>query len=105
MKAIVIHEYGGPEVLKYEDVPRPEAKEDQIRVRVIAAGVNPVDGLIRSGMFGKDSKAAFPMILGGDIAGVVDACGAGSGCGTCLDRIAEIIESSVSLRVLERASL
>ncbi len=36
---------------------------------------------------------------------VVDACGAGSGCGTCLDRIAEIIESSVSLRVLERASL
>jgi NADPH:quinone reductase-like Zn-dependent oxidoreductase len=75
MKAIVIHEYGGPEVLKYEDVPRPEPKEDQILVRVIAAGVNPVDGLIRSGMFGKDSKAAFPMILGGDIAGVVDKVG------------------------------
>src|SRR5947209_5062112 len=42
MKAIVIHEYGGPEVLKYEDVPRPEPKDDQILVRVIAAGVNPV---------------------------------------------------------------
>ena len=39
MKAIVIHKYGGPEVLKYEDVPRPEAKEDQILIRVIAAGV------------------------------------------------------------------
>jgi len=51
MKAIVVHEYGGPEVLKYEDVPRPEPKDDQILVRVIAAGVNPVDGLIRSGMF------------------------------------------------------
>ena len=43
MKAIVAHEYGGPEVLKYEDVPRPEPNEDQILVRVIAAGVNPVD--------------------------------------------------------------
>ena len=50
MKAVVIHEYGGPNVLKYEDVPRPEPKEDQILVRVVAAGVNPVDGMIRSGM-------------------------------------------------------
>jgi D-arabinose 1-dehydrogenase-like Zn-dependent alcohol dehydrogenase len=53
MKAVVIHEYCGPEVLKYEDVPRPEPKEDQILVRVIAAGVNPVDGMIRSGMFAR----------------------------------------------------
>jgi len=36
MKAVVVHEYGGPEVLKYEEVPRPEPKEDQILVRVIA---------------------------------------------------------------------
>jgi NADPH:quinone reductase-like Zn-dependent oxidoreductase len=75
MKAIVIHEYGGPEVLKYEDVPRPEPKADQILVRVMAAGVNPVDGMIRSGMFAKHEKAAFPMILGGDIAGVVENVG------------------------------
>jgi hypothetical protein len=53
MKAIVAHEYGGPEVLKYEDVPRPEPKEDQILVRVIAAGVNPVDASIRSGKYAK----------------------------------------------------
>src|SRR6516165_8969385 len=39
MKAVVIHEYGGPEVLKYEDVRRPEPKEEQLLVRVIAAGV------------------------------------------------------------------
>src|SRR6266705_6927466 len=69
MKAIVIHEYGGPEVLKYEDVPRPEPKEDEILVRVIAAGVNPVDGMIRSGMFAKNKKLTSPMILGGDSAG------------------------------------
>ena len=75
MKAIVVHEYGGPEVLKYEDAPRPEPKEDQILVRVVAAGVNPVDGMIRSGMFAKHDKAAFPMILGGDIAGVVENVG------------------------------
>jgi NADPH:quinone reductase-like Zn-dependent oxidoreductase len=75
MKAIVVHEYGGPEVLKYEDAPRPEPKEDQILVRVVAAGVNPVDGMIRSGMFAKHEKAAFPMILGGDIAGVVENVG------------------------------
>jgi NADPH:quinone reductase-like Zn-dependent oxidoreductase len=75
MKAIVVHEYGGPEVLKYEDAPRPEPKGDQILVRVVAAGVNPVDGMIRSGMFAKHEKAAFPMILGGDIAGVVENVG------------------------------
>src|SRR6266446_10977402 len=75
MKAIIVHEYGGPEVLKYEDVPRPEPKDDQLPVRVIAAGVNPVDGMIRSGMFAKGGNGAFPMILGGDIAGVVEKVG------------------------------
>jgi NADPH:quinone reductase-like Zn-dependent oxidoreductase len=75
MKAIVAHEYGGPEVLKYEDAPRPEPKDDQILVRVMAAGVNPVDGMILSGMFAKDKKLASPMIPGGDIAGVVEQTG------------------------------
>ena len=73
MKAIVIHEYGGPEVLKYEDIPRPEPKDDQVLIRVIAAGVNPVDGMIRSGMF--KGNRAFPIILGGDVAGVVEKVG------------------------------
>ena len=73
MKAIVIHEYGGPEVLKYEDIPRPEPKDDELLIRVIAAGVNPVDGMIRSGMF--KGNRAFPIILGGDVAGVVEKVG------------------------------
>src|SRR5438132_1322207 len=84
MKAIVIHEYGGPEVLKYEDVPIPEPKEDQILIRVIAAGVNPVDGMIRAGMFSKNAQALFSRILGGDVAGVDGKSGpaqaARSGC-------------------------
>jgi NADPH:quinone reductase-like Zn-dependent oxidoreductase len=75
MKAIVVHNYGGPEVLKDEDTQRPEPKEDQVLVRVIAAGVNPVDGMIRSGMFAKYEKAAFPMIPGADIAGIVEKAG------------------------------
>jgi NADPH:quinone reductase-like Zn-dependent oxidoreductase len=75
MKAVVIHEYGGPEVLKYEDIPRPEPNDDQLLIRVIAAGVNPVDGMIRSGMFAKEGNRAFPIILGGDVAGVVEKVG------------------------------
>ena len=73
MKAIVIHEYGGTEVLKYEDIPRSEPKDDQLLIRVIAAGVNPVDGMIRSGMF--KGNRAFPIILGGDVAGIVEKVG------------------------------
>ena len=75
MKAIVAHQYGGPEVLKYEDAPRPEPNENQILVRVIAAGVNPVDGMIVSGMFSKNQKLTSPMIPGGDIAGIVEKTG------------------------------
>jgi NADPH:quinone reductase-like Zn-dependent oxidoreductase len=76
MKAIVVHEFGGPEVLKYEDAPRPEAKDNEILIRVIAAGVNPVDGMVRAGMFAKYSKSAFPMVLGYDVAGIVEKAGA-----------------------------
>src|SRR5215471_2923114 len=75
MKAVVIHKYGGAEVLNYEDVPQPEPKQDQLLIRVIAAGVNPVDGMIRSGMFDKEGHRAFPIILGGDISGVVEKAG------------------------------
>ena len=75
MKAIVIHEYGGPEVLKYEDLPRPEPKDDEILVRVIAAGVNPVDGLIRSGKWAKFFNITLPLVPGYDIAGVVEKTG------------------------------
>jgi NADPH:quinone reductase-like Zn-dependent oxidoreductase len=73
MKAVVIHEYGGPEALKYEDIPRPEPKDDELLIRVIAAGVNPVDGMVRSGMFGGNRE--FPIILGGDVAGIVEKVG------------------------------
>jgi NADPH:quinone reductase-like Zn-dependent oxidoreductase len=76
MKAVVVHEYGGPEVLKYEDTPKPEPKDNEILVRVIASGVNPVDGAIRSGKYAKFFGAKPPFIPGYDIAGVVEKTGA-----------------------------
>ena len=49
MKAIRIHTYGGPEVLKYEDVPFPKLRHGEVLIRVYAAGVNPVDWQVREG--------------------------------------------------------
>ena len=76
MKAVVMNEYGGPEVLKYQDAPQPEPNDDEILVRVIAAAVNPVDTYVRQGMFGKRALDNRPAILGYDIAGIVDKIGA-----------------------------
>src|SRR5438552_2091587 len=76
MKAVVIHAYGGPEVLKLENVPRPEPKEDEILIRVVAASINPVDVAIRKGYLAELIGDKFPLILGMDAAGVVEKTGA-----------------------------
>jgi NADPH:quinone reductase-like Zn-dependent oxidoreductase len=74
MKAIRIHEFGGPEVMKYEDVPEPQPGPGEIRIKIIAAGVNPVDWKIRRGLVG---SLPLPMIMGLDVAGTVDIVGQG----------------------------
>ena len=74
MKAIVLHAFGGPEVLKYEDAPRPEPKEDELLIRVMAAAVNPVDVAIREGRFG---GGKLPLILGMDVFSREPPAGAG----------------------------
>ena len=76
MKAVVAHEYGGPEVLKLEDVPVPEPKQNEILVRVIASGVNPADPLILNGKYAKEFGTHLPLILGYDMGGVVVKTGA-----------------------------
>lgn len=76
MKAVMVHEYGGPEVLKLEDVPRPEPKENEVLVRVMASGVNPADPLIVSGKYAKEFGTHLPLVPGYDIAGVVEKTGA-----------------------------
>jgi NADPH:quinone reductase len=64
VQAVVIHETGGPDVLRYEDVPDPQPAEDEVLVRIEAAGVNHYDVNLRAGM-----ARELPLILGGDAAG------------------------------------
>ena len=74
MKAVRIHEYGGPEVLVYEDVATPSPGPAQALVRLRAAAVNPIDAAVRSDAFPTPKQP--PKILGSDGAGVVEAVGA-----------------------------
>jgi NADPH:quinone reductase-like Zn-dependent oxidoreductase len=77
MEAVVLHEYGGPENLKFEDdVPEPQVSGDTVLVATAAASVNPIDWKIRSGVRQKDFPLSFPAILGRDVSGVVRAVGA-----------------------------
>jgi len=71
MHAIVIRAYGGPEVMKLEEVARPEPAEDEVLIRVVAASINPVDVAIREGYLAK-LVGGFPLILGMDAAGTVE---------------------------------
>jgi len=73
MKAVRIHAFGGVDALKYEDVPRPEPKEDEILIRVIAAGVNPFDVDLREGF---EKRLVLPLTPGLDISGIVEKAGA-----------------------------
>ena len=75
MKAAVIHEYGGPEVLRYEDYPDPVLQPGEVLVRVAAAGVNPVDALERSGETKAWRPVQFPGVLGWDLSGTVEKLG------------------------------
>jgi NADPH:quinone reductase-like Zn-dependent oxidoreductase len=77
MKAVRIHNYGGPEVLRYEEVPLPTIGEEEVLIRVHAAAVNPLDWKVRSGYFQIWSPHTFPLILGFDVAGVIEAVGTG----------------------------
>lgn len=72
MKAIRVHQFGGPEVLKFEDVPDPKPGPGQVLVSVRAIGVNPVETYIRSGIYGPKQ---FPYIPGTDVGGVVEEVG------------------------------
>jgi NADPH:quinone reductase-like Zn-dependent oxidoreductase len=77
MKAVVLHEYGGPDKLKYEDVPDPVPKEGEVLVRVAATSVNPIDYKMRSGAAKDRFPVEFPAILGRDVSGIVRDLGPG----------------------------
>ena len=73
MKAVVLHEYGGPDKLKYEDFPDPVLAPGQVLIRVTSTSVNPVDYKMRSGAAKSRFPVQFPGILGRDVAGIVRA--------------------------------
>lgn len=77
MKAVVLHEYGGPEKLKWEDIADPVAGSGEVLVRVSAASVNPIDWKLRSGAIKAFMPVEFPEVLGRDLSGVVQAVGDG----------------------------
>ena len=73
MKAILIHEFGGPEVLKLEEVPRPEPAADEVLIKVIATSVNPIDWKIRKGQ--SRFRTKLPLIPGWDVSGEIEKVG------------------------------
>jgi len=75
MKAIQIHSFGGPEVLTYQDVPRPTAGASEILIRVQAAGVNPAEWKTASGMAKLIREIPLPLTLGWDVSGIVEEVG------------------------------
>ena len=77
MKAIVVHEYGGPEVLKFEDYPDPVAGRSEVLVRVAAASVNPIDYKRRAGLTKDFYPMQFPSLIGVDMSGTVVKVGPG----------------------------
>ncbi|MGB6933443.1 MAG: NADP-dependent oxidoreductase [Acidobacteriaceae bacterium] len=77
MKAIVVHQYGGPEVLKFEEYPDPVAGPGEVLVRVAAASVNPIDCKRRAGLTQDFYPMHFPSLIGIDMSGTVAKLGPG----------------------------
>jgi len=77
MKAVQIHDYGGLDVLHYEDAPRPTPGLGEVLIRVHATTVNPFDCAVRAGYMGQYFNYTFPLILGTDVSGVVEEVGEG----------------------------
>ncbi|MHB8068185.1 MAG: NADP-dependent oxidoreductase [Desulfobaccales bacterium] len=76
MQAVRFHSYGGPEVLVLEEAPLPQPGPDEVLVRVLAAGVNPLDWKVRAGHVREWLQHRLPLIPGWDVSGLVDAVGA-----------------------------
>jgi len=77
MQAIRVHQYGGPEVLKLEQIPCPEPQAGEVLIRVHSAGVLPAEWKIRQGFFKAFRPAIFPFIPGSAVAGIVEEVGPG----------------------------
>jgi NADPH:quinone reductase-like Zn-dependent oxidoreductase len=75
MKAVVIHQYGGPEQLTYEETEDPSINPDDVLLRVHSTSVNPIDWKIRQGQRKEQTQRVFPLILGWDVSGTIEKAG------------------------------
>jgi NADPH:quinone reductase-like Zn-dependent oxidoreductase len=75
MKAIRIHEFGGPDVLELEDIEIPKPNDDEILIKVYASSVNPVDQKIFAGEAQEKFPTEFPLTIGWDVSGVIEEAG------------------------------
>jgi NADPH:quinone reductase-like Zn-dependent oxidoreductase len=106
MKAIVVHEYGGPEVLKFEDYPDPVAGPGDVLVKVVAASVNPIDYKRRAGLTKDFYPIQFPGLIGVDMAGTVLKIGLGVEGFSVGDRVFSMADNTYAeLCVVKAASL
>jgi NADPH:quinone reductase-like Zn-dependent oxidoreductase len=94
MKAICIHQFGGPEVLKYEDVPDPMPGAGEVLVKIRAASVNPVDYKTREGSYPAVKQSDLPTVLGRDVAGMVEKTGANTDGFKPGDEVYAMLDSS-----------
>jgi NADPH:quinone reductase-like Zn-dependent oxidoreductase len=81
MNAVRIHNYGGPEVLKYEDAPRPQPAKGEVLIQVHATSVNPIDWKVRAGYMKDFISHSLPLILGWDVSGVIEEVATNSAAG------------------------
>ena len=106
MKAIVVHQYGGPEVLKFEDYPDPVAGPGEVLVRVAASSVNPIDYKRRAGLTKDFYPMTFPGLIGVDIAGTVVKTGPGVEAFSVGDRVFAMADNTYAeLCVVKAANL
>lgn len=77
MKAVILNEFGSPEALQMTETEKPFPGENQVLIKIKAAGVNPVDTKVRAGTSGISKRLQLPAILGWDVSGIAEACGRG----------------------------
>jgi NADPH:quinone reductase-like Zn-dependent oxidoreductase len=104
MKAAVLHEYGGPSKLKYEDFPDPTPGPGEVLVSVQASSINPVDWKMRSGAARERFPVQFPGVLGRDLAGVVRSVGEGVQGFEAGDRVFALARATYAELCVVRAS-
>jgi NADPH:quinone reductase-like Zn-dependent oxidoreductase len=105
MKAIVVHEYGGPEVLKFEEYPDPAPGQGEVLVRVAAASVNPIDYKRRAGLTKDFYPMQFPSLIGVDLAGTVVKVGPGVEAFTAGNRVFAMADNTYAELCVVRAEV